>query len=201
MQITLNQQFRADLELFGKAAARWGAEAPRRLKTAHRKIGALHRQEAVKRVPVDEGTLRQRILTNTYETDGMIFTETGTNIPEYPIYIEFGTKYIAGGRVKRLGTAPDLTDAQAITLWPAKNFGSLVDFLGGSKDRRPGQIDEETGKANERIVAGFAARLARGGAQEQMPWLRPAFQKIKVDAIGLLHAAMDPPGAGQGVAV
>jgi hypothetical protein len=202
MQVTLNQQFQQDLAAFSQLASQWGREMPGKVKAAHRRIGQMHRAEAVKRAPVDEGTLRQRILTNTYEAGGLIFTETGTNVEKYPAFVEFGTRYIAGGRVKRIGTAVDITDAQAVTLWPAKNFGSLVDFFSRDRKRKPGIIDEQTGNANRRVVAALEKRQARGGAQEQMPWLRPSFSKIRAEALELLAEATRPPlsGGQQGVA-
>ena len=48
----------------------------------------------------------------------------------YPVYVEFGTKYIAGGRVLALGFEPTITDAQAVKFWPAKNTGQDVGSTG-----------------------------------------------------------------------
>lgn len=197
MQVTLSMQFERDLQALAQLAQAWKAQAGRRTMQAHRRIGQLHRREAIERVPVDEGRLRNAILTNTYLVGDQYHTETGTNVEKYPAFVEFGTRYIAGGRVKALGQRVDITDAQAIKLWPAKNFGSLNLKTGG---RKAGLIDEKSGRANLRVIEAIDKRLAAGRAQESMPWLRPSFQKIKAQAIEMLQAALEPPPSAQGAA-
>lgn len=102
-----------------------------RITRTHRRIGEMHRSEAVPRVPVDTSNLKQRLLTNTYREGDHIITETGTNVEDYPIYVEFGTEYIAGGRVLALGKNPRITDAEAIKNWPAKEQD------GGEREQMP----------------------------------------------------------------
>jgi hypothetical protein len=146
---------------------------------AMKQIALRWHAEAAERVPVDEGTLRERLLQNSYEERGVFIAEVGSNLP-YAKFLEYGTDYIAGGKVKALGDDAGITDAQAITVWAAKN----ADI-----------VNNKTGKANNRAVAAGDARLKRGGAQEQMPWLRPAFNKIRRWAEKLLEKALTPPGS------
>ncbi len=122
MKVTLGKQFSDQLNKLADDIDGWSEDARERLLDAHRRIGQRHKAEAVKRVPVDEGTLKERITTATHrDTAGTeILTETGTNVPDYPVFLEFGTRYIAGGRVKALGEGVDITDAQAVKDWPAK---------------------------------------------------------------------------------
>ena len=87
---------------------------------AMKQIAQRWQAEAQTRVPVDTATLEDRILQNVYKENGVIVAEVGSNI-EYAAYLEFGTDYIAGGRVKALGMGPEITDAQAIKSWPAKD--------------------------------------------------------------------------------
>jgi len=122
MEVRLSKQFGKDLDDLAKAFGSWDDDSVKRLVKAHKRIGVRHKGEAVKRVPVDQSTLKQRITTHTDKsaagTD--VTTETGTNVPDYPIFLEFGTRYIAGGRVKALGDGVGITDAQAVKDWPAK---------------------------------------------------------------------------------
>lgn len=50
------------------------------------------------------------------------FAAVGSN-ESYAAFIEFGTRWIAGGEVKALGLNPNITDASAVTSWPAKEAG------------------------------------------------------------------------------
>lgn len=180
MKVTLGKQFTRDLNKLAKAIRRWGKDAKPNLKAAHERIGKRWQAEAVKRVPVDTSTLKQRIVTRTWwEGGNSVVTECGSNVP-YAAFTEFGTRHIAGGRVLAIGDSPDVTDSQAITIWPAKNRGI---------------VDEDTGIANAAVVKALDARLARGGSQEQMPWLRPAFNSIADWALQQLIEATAPPGA------
>lgn len=70
--------------------------------------------------------------------------------------IEFGSDLIAGGAVKALGDATDITDVQAITDWPTK-------------------------------------RKRGGSANQQMPWLRPAWSAVEPEAIALINSSFIPP--------
>ena len=185
MQVSLGRELIDSLNAFADVLERWTKEGRRRLERAHRLIGQRWRAEAVKRVPVDEGRLRQGVIANTFEDgDGVLVTEVGTNVKDYPVWLEFGTELIAGGRVKALGDSPFVTDAQAVHDWPAKSgeaslkTSSRIDTDGGARGRR-------------RNVLGQFVR----GAQEQMPWLRPAFNFIRLWAIEQLNEAYRPPGA------
>jgi hypothetical protein len=182
MQITLGQEFSRQLQAFEDELHRWSQEGKAELKKAHRRIGQRWKSGAQRRIPVDEGRAKNAVLTNTYQqASGTVVTETGGNVP-YMVFLEFGTQYIAGGRVKALGFSPDISDAQAIKIWPAKN-----------KDR----IDPETGKELPGARRGREARERRGAPDEQMPWLRPAFVAIRNWAIGEISNALRPPGTAR----
>lgn len=175
--LSLGHQFSKDLNKLAKNLEKWSEQAQKKIETAHKRIGKRWQAEAVKRVPVDTGTLKQRILTNTYREGNKFITECGSNVPYAP-FVEFGTRHIAGGRVLAAGAGPDVTDAQAITVWPAKNRDI---------------VDEHSGIANQRVVKAIEARLSRSGSQEQMPWLRPAFNSIRDWVIQELTKATEPP--------
>lgn len=169
MDVKFDGSFGRQLNQLASAFRQWGEDAEREATKAHRKIGNRWQGGAVARVPVDESTLKQRIITNTYHDQAAdeIVTEVGTNVP-YGKWLEFGTKRIAGGQVLALGEGEDITDAQAVKDWPAKS-GESID---GMRDR------------SGRFVS---------GAKEQMPWLRPAFNAIREWAIDLLERAFRPP--------
>lgn len=175
--VSLGKRFSRDLDRLAKTLDKWSERVAPQMMLAHERIGKRWHAESVKRVPVDTSTLKQRIVSNTYRQADRIITETGSNVP-YAEYTEFGTKHIAGGRVEAVGTSPNVTDQDAITIWPAKNRGI---------------VDEGTGQANQAVTNAMAARLGRGGAQEQMPWLRPAFNSIREWAVKQLEAATEPP--------
>lgn len=184
MNVRLDRSLERELNQLASAFRAWGREAERDLTQAHRTIGNRWKGEAKKRVPVDEGTLKQRILANTYHdrTADEIVTEVGTNVP-YGKYLEFGTKHIAGGRVKALGEDEGLTDRQAIHDWPAKS--------GEAGDKTSASIDAKGGASGRLRNAG--GQFLRGSPQEQMPWLRPAFNSIREWAVDLLTKAFRPP--------
>lgn len=176
MQLTVAQLDR-DMRKFTDALQFWGAETQKRFLVANKQAGQYWVAEAKKRVPVDEGRLRSSLRTNTYtDGDGVIVTEVGTNV-EYAKHLEFGTDYIAEGRVKDLGLSPEITDAQAIHTWPAK--------------------EAEATDATSAMMVGGRLRTALGrfaaGPQEQMPFLRPAFMKIRQWVIDQFNAALEPP--------
>lgn len=176
--VQLDPQFGDELERLAQLLEAWSGDGVAKLIVAHKQIGQRHRSEAVKRAPVETGRMRNAIMTNVYQQPGAIITETGSNM-KYAKFIEFGTKYIAGGAVKRLGTNPEITDAQAIHSWPAKD-ASAIDQTSHSIDAQ-GRLRTKTG------------RFASGGSQEQMPFLRPAWMVIKGWAIKRLIKALEPP--------
>lgn len=186
IEVSLGKQLSESLKQFENALHRWTAEGRAKLVKTHQVVAQRWRSEAVRRVPVDTSRLKQAILSNAYEDGKEIITEVGTNVTSdtgapYPVYVEFGTRYIARGRVLALGFGPEVTDAEAIKYWPAKNAGI---------------VDNATGKANTRVVRAIEKRLARHGADEQMPWLRPAFWRIRDWAVQRIDAAIEPPEQG-----
>lgn len=179
MNVSLNPQLNDDLINLEQHLLDWSKSLKPNLEKSFKIVGQRWRSEAVKRLPVDTGRLKQSMISNVYsDAGGLVTLEVGTNVAEYPIYVEFGTRFIAGGRVLALGPDVGITDAQAMTVWPAKN----KDF-----------VDEETGKGNTRLFNAVQARLARGGSQEQMPWLRPAFNAIRQWAIDTIVLGCQPP--------
>lgn len=168
---SLGEGFSRALNEFAGVIRQWPTNVERNLLSAHKRIGKRWHAGAVKRVPVDESTLKQRIVTNTSRQGQQFVTEVGTNVP-HGVYVEFGTRHIAGGRVLALGSGADISDADAITSWPAKDGG-----IGG----------------NQRVQAAIQRRHARGDRDEQMPWLRPAFNDIRDWAIKQLNKATEPP--------
>ena len=165
IEITLHQEFAQELKKLADMLRAWDKSCLDGIIKALKIIGQRWKAEAVKRVPVDTGNLKNRILTDTYkEAGGDWTTAVGTNVP-YGKWLEFGTEYIAGGRVMALGNGIEINDSQAIKDWPAKSGQALAPGL-----KRGG-----------------------GGSSEQMPWLRPAFNAIKVWAVELLKEAMLPP--------
>jgi len=170
--VTLNREFMRQLDELADALKEWDGKGFKKLVRAHNLIGQRHRAEAVKRVPVDTSNLVQKIFTNTDVVGKKIVTETGTNV-DAGIFVEFGTKHIAGGRVKALGDKIEITDTQAIKDWPAKQA-----------DLSP---------PTEKVQAALTKRAKRGGPQEQMPWLRPSWMAIRKWAVKLINDALRPP--------
>lgn len=180
--ITLGREFELDLKELERLLYQWTEQAEKELKQALRKIGARTQAEAVQRVPVDTSNLKQRILWNLYRENGEWFVEIGTNV-NYAEYLEFGTEYIASGKVKQLGDNPLITDEMSIHSWPAKSGDATeltsvqMDASGGAK----GRLRNAQGK------------FLKARPQEQMPWLRPAFNKHRMWAVAQLDKALEPP--------
>lgn len=200
MRVSLGQEFSQALKRLENSLHHWTADGRVKLLKAHKQIADRWRSEAVKRVPVFSSRLKQGILSNAYEQGLEIIAECGTNVTgdkgePYPVYLEFGTKYIARGRVLALGFGPYVTDAQAIRFWPAKNTGQdvVINKKTGAKRYKDGRIDAVTGEANMKLHDAIERRLARGGADEQMPWLRSAFWKIRDWAVQHIDASIEPP--------
>ena len=188
--ISVGQGFSNDLRMLEQLVSRWESVSKEKVFKAFRRIGVAWKAEAQKRIPVDTGMARQHVLTNTYwDSLTNIVTETGSNLLDkkgfsYPAALEFGTKWIAKGKVKALGDSPLITDSQAIHTWAAKE----------------GDATEKT-SASFRKISGSpsGARFNRGGRfvgsgpQEQMPWLRPAFNRIRSWAEDEINKAMEIP--------
>jgi len=97
-------------------------EAERELEQAMAEIAAAWAAEAEDRAPVETGNLEGTILHDSGKTAEGYFAAVGSN-ESYAAFIEFGTRWIAGGAVKALGLNPNITDASAVTSWPAKEAG------------------------------------------------------------------------------
>lgn len=158
-----------DLELIVK---NWQSASRNELFKTFRRIGVAWKAEAMKRIPVKTGMARQHVVTNTYWENEELYTETGTNLvndegESYPSFLEFGTDHIAGGKVKALGNSPLINDLQAIHTWPAKEADET----------------DQTSASIRKIDGGSVLRNKQGsvvgGPQEQMPWLRPSFNRIR----------------------
>lgn len=167
MKVNLEVRGLTELE---RRIASWSVQVSREMTKLFRELGFKWRAEAVRRVPVETGWLKSKILQSTYlDTDNVWVTDVGTNVRDqetgfiYPMAVEFGTRYIAGGAVKALGDSPLITDAQAIHTWPAKSRNGIagtsvgVDTDGATRGRRRDALGRFT------------------GIQEQMPWLRTSW--------------------------
>lgn len=128
MLATFGDTFESDTKQLAFRVERWTERVEHRAERALQVIGVDWRDRAKERVPVSAGadtiggSLESHIFKNVY-TEGLYRTltlEVGTNIP-YGVYVEFGTRYIAGGAVLRLGFGPEVTDAMAVKDWPAKD--------------------------------------------------------------------------------
>ena len=150
------------------------AKLQKEMKRALTEIAIRWQLEAKKRAPVETGLMRNTIMYEVEwdELRGVGSVAVGSN-QKYAAFVEFGTKWIAGGRVLALGQGW-LTDAEAVKIWPAKN-NNLVDPKTGSVSKRAAKAIES---------------MASGGPQEQMPWLRPAWMAIADWARGRLAEAI-----------
>lgn len=188
MEIKVGEQLTRDLADLELKLRQWNRESRDRAFRAFRRIGVAWKAEAIKRIPVDTGVARQHIATETlWDGPHEILTNTGSNLVDpdtgipYPVYLEFGTKYIAGGRVKQLGYDPFVTDAQAIKSWPAKDAEAL------HEGNAQGTFTDKQGRLRD------AKGHFVGGVGEQMPWLRPAFNVIRDWAMREIEQAFAPP--------
>lgn len=183
MVTKLGMSFAEDCVQLDKRISQWTSDAKKNLKRVHRIVGQRWRAEAVKRVPVEFGTLKERILSNAYEDGQYIFvTEVGTNVVEYPVYLEFGTRFIAKGQVLAIGDSTDITDQQAVHTWPAKEYEAIAKT--SHSINSAGELRNDPSRFVSQIVA---------GPQEQMPWLRPAFNSIRIWVIAQLNTTIEPP--------
>lgn len=103
---------------FGQLAWQWQRKIHGDVTEALEAIGEAWKTGAQRRVPVNEGTLRESIVAEVSFERGSIVLVVGTNV-DYSIFIEFGTRFIAKGEVLALGTDPEITDAMAVKTWPA----------------------------------------------------------------------------------
>lgn len=122
-------------------------------------------QSEVKRhMPVDKGLAKNSVavVTATMMGGGAIQGKVGTNVPYVP-YLEFGTRFIAGGQV--LTWKPGMTP---VLTWPAKEEG-----LGQQKVWK----DSATGKFVRAGTAG-SAPITAADSPEFMPPFRGSWQLI-----------------------
>lgn len=162
------------------------------------------RAAAVKRVPVDNSTLKQNILSEWFWRGSELYGAVGTNIP-YGVYVEFGTKFIAKGAVLALGTRARITDAQSVHTWAAKE-GDAIETTSASyhkhseDDRllrnRSGQWIYKSSRGLKTTDNFDKALKSPGGPQEQMPWLRASFTEEEFDMVEDLKDALRRPGSG-----
>lgn len=165
MNVSFSQLDR-DINRFIAALQKVPKEVKRRSLQALKRVAIRNRDECVKRIPVDEGTARQRMVTNVSERGDVIDAAWGPGGDgmDYVQYLEFGTEYIAGGLVRQLGTGVDIPDTGAIHTWPAKE-GEAIEKTSHSIDSNRQLFNREG--------------TAVPGPQEQMPFMRPAFYTIK----------------------
>lgn len=179
------------LDSFQEILNRWRPSVRKKTGEAMRDISAAWQSEAQKRIPVDTGLTRNTVLRDYGQhKNGEFYAACGSN-QEHAKFLEYGTKHIAGGKVKALGQNPEITDQQAVHTWPAKERDADKTTRRDGK----GRFHKIKGGSTSASFKGGALRNAkgrfvRGGAQEQMPWLRPAWMAIKEKAIGRLAKAL-----------
>lgn len=181
-----------DLRAMATECEEWADNLRENMRVTLGQIGQAWAAGAKKRAPVDEGTLRNAISYSVKDTATSVVLYVGVPAElDYAAHVEFGTKYIAGGRVKALGLSDEITDADAIKLWPAKNEGERKRKGGVGIDT--GFLSSKTGQfQNAKAKAAHDAAVAQvlaGGVAEQMPWLRPAFSAIVDQAVELIWYA------------
>lgn len=140
--VTLHRQFSQQLNSLAAAFRFWKREGIKKLEKAHRVIGQRVKGEAQRRVPVETSRLKQGILTVTSRDPQGFVTEVGTNVKSdkgfpYPVVLEFGSKFIAKGRVKALGEGASISDSDAIKDWPAKEAGGSEQGGKSSREQMP----------------------------------------------------------------
>lgn len=172
---------RIDTTDFEALLREWGESVKTNLERAYTQIVFRWHAEAVKRIPVKTGRARNAIFHSVrWEGYGDLVGEIGGNL-RYMDFLEFGTRFIAGGRVQEIGPRSDVTDMDAIHNWPAK-AGEATDLTAVAMELGTGR------RVNNRLQY-------VGGPQEQMPWLRPAWMAIQGWALKQIEAAMRPPRA------
>ena len=121
---------RIDMKLDGvpqliKRMQAWDTSVRREVRKALTEIGNMWVREAKLRVPVRTGLLRNSINKSVVVGKDYFELAVGSHV-KYAPFIEYGTRFIAGGAVAALGTRPNVTDAEAITDWPAKRADNAM---------------------------------------------------------------------------
>jgi HK97 gp10 family phage protein len=128
--MNVNIEFRG-VDEFAAVLKKQSAQVQQETALAMRDIATEWQREAKQRIPVDTGTTRNTVLSeHGRKPNGDFYAAVGSN-QRHARFIEFGTKWIAGGAVKALGTDPNITDADAVTTWPA------LEERGGSRQQMP----------------------------------------------------------------
>jgi len=125
MKAEFGNQLIQDTEQLALRLGTWGKHTAMNAQKILRIIGVDWRDRAKERVPVSNtentGRLERSIFSNVYKSGVHALTlEVGSNM-EYAVFVEFGTRYIAGGDVMALGFGPEVTDAEAVEEWQAKS--------------------------------------------------------------------------------
>lgn len=193
------QILQIDMRQIHQIAAELRAAAPQIINEAWKTLSAWgeeYRRRVVRVMPVETGHARQSwVLIRDKSGDEMSVT-IGNTIKStghgraYPVYLEFGTARIAGGRVLRWQPGQ-----AAIMDWPAKmeNITDLRQFSNDGRTRNAlGHFlsgGRSTGtRAFERAVT-IATKAFTAGQGEQMPILRPIGYEIAPQiAEDVLHA-------------
>lgn len=167
--VSMDRSFDGALAKLQSAIKNWPVRAIANLYYAHKRITKKWISAARKRVPEWSKELRDSIDGVTIKHGQGVYSKVGSDL-FYAKYIEFGTRYIAGGKVKALGTKMHITDAEAVTDWPAKHI-----------------------KGTRKTVRRKRVKRASRKQSAQMPWLRPAWWSIDKWARAELSLALDPP--------
>lgn len=150
--MSLDPSFERDLLAFERVLMKvWPEKAVERGEQVMRTYAQLWRGEAARRIPVETGHAGQTVISNggiRQKTEGpkrdesgrftagpsvgVLFMEVGSNVP-YTVFLEFGTKFIAGGAVLKFRDQAVVTDAQAIKSWEAKD----ADAFPGNTEQMP----------------------------------------------------------------
>jgi hypothetical protein len=108
-----------DLSKFADSAKQWREDIVDGVTDVLTNAGEAWVAGAARRVPVDKGRLKSSIVAAPVQyIRGSLVLVVGTDVT-YSLYVEFGTKFIAGGDVLALGQSPEITDAMAVRDWPA----------------------------------------------------------------------------------
>lgn len=121
------------LRQLAKDVDKWATQMPKRLTKAAKEVGPLWVGAAQHRAPRDTDDLIRSITSEVIVNGNTIELHVG--VPKsiyYATFVEFGTRWIAGGRVLALGPSPDVTDRRAVKSWPAKDIDSA-----GSPEQMP----------------------------------------------------------------
>lgn len=189
------------LEGLTKLAEKWNEKLRGQAFRLFTQLAFRWHAEAVKRVPVDEGILKNTLIHNTYwENDTTIVTELGTNL-DYGGFVEFGTRFIAGGAVLAIGPKPEVTDTEAIHTWPAKQANETEKTSRSIiRDQGDHSLFDLQGKLHVGTFKGrllnVSGNLLPARPQEQMPWLRASWVVVKpwfLEELIKLITRIDPP--------